>query len=135
MLCMTKKLKREALGILVAALSLLAPAVAPAANPLDATQAEAMLRLLQRCHAGVVPAQAIDPVMDLPGTRLIIGQQNVSRRVTAAQYREVLASACGGEIARVTPLEPGARAEKGVQGLTEDVWAVADLGQRPHRVA
>jgi hypothetical protein len=114
---MTKKLKREALGILVAALSL----VAHAANPVDATQAEAMLRLLERCHAGVVPLQAIDPVMDLPGTRLIIGQQNVSRRVTAAQYREILASACRGEIARVTPSEPGARAEKGVQGLTEDV--------------
>jgi NAD dependent epimerase/dehydratase family enzyme len=112
---MTKNLKREALGILVAALSLLAPAVAHAANPVDATQAEAMLRLLERCHAGRVPAQAIDQVMDLPGTRLIIGQQNVSRRVTAAQYREVLASACRGEIARVTPSEPGARAEKGAR--------------------
>src|SRR5882757_3521116 len=94
--CMTKKLKREALGILVAMLSFVATAVVPAANPADATQAQAMLRLLERCHAGGVPAQAIDPVMDLPGTRLIVAQQNVSRRVTAAQYREVLASACRG---------------------------------------
>ena len=114
---MTKNLSRQALGILVAALSL----AAHAANSVDVTQATAMLRLLERCHAGVVPSQAIDQVMDLPGTRLIIGQQNVSRRVTPAQYRAVLVAACGGEIARVTPSEPGARAEKGVQGLTEDV--------------
>jgi hypothetical protein len=80
-----------------------------------------MLQLLERCHAGVVPPEAIDQVMDLPGTRLIIGQQNVSRRVTPAQYRAVLAAACGGESARITPSEPGARAEKGVQGLSNDV--------------
>jgi hypothetical protein len=43
------------------------------------------------------------------------------RRVTAAQYRAILASACSGEVARITPSEPGARAEKGVQGLTQDV--------------
>jgi hypothetical protein len=114
---MTKNLRRQALGILVAALSL----AAHAANSVEVTQARAMLRLLERCHAGVVPSQAIDQVMDLPGTRLIIGQQNVSRRVTPAQYRAVLAAACGGEIARITPSEPGARAVKGVQGLTEDV--------------
>src|SRR6266403_788363 len=114
---MAKKSRRGALGILVTALSV----VAHAANSVDVAQAEAMLRLLERCHAGVVRPKAIDEVMDLPGTRLIIGQQNVSRRVTPAQYREVLASACGGEIARITPSEPGARAEKGAQGLAEDV--------------
>jgi len=92
-----------------------------AANTVDSVQAQAMLNLLERCHLGGVPAQAIDQVMDLPGTRLIVGQQNVSRRVTAAQYREVLASTCRGEIAQVRPSEPGARAEKGVQGLTDDV--------------
>jgi hypothetical protein len=110
-------LKRQTLGILVAALSLFSHA----ANSVDVTQAEAMVQLLERCHAGGVSAQAIDQVMDLPGTRLILGQQNISRRVTSAQYREVLASACRGEIARVKPSEPGARAEKGVQGLMEDV--------------
>ncbi len=114
---MTRKLKRGTFGIVVAGLSLMARA----ANSVDVTQAEGMLRLLELCHAGRVSQPTIDQVMDLPGTRLIIGQQNVSRRVTPAQYREVLASACGGNIARVTPSEPGARAEKGVQGLTEDV--------------
>jgi hypothetical protein len=133
---MTKKLRRWALGILVAGLSL----VAHAANSVDVTQADGMLRLLERCHSGVVPPRAIDEVMDLPGTRLIIGQQNVSRRVTPAQYREVLASACRGEIARVTPSEPGARAEKGVQGLTEDVgpsliWGRDHIGLLQQRVA
>jgi hypothetical protein len=107
----------RALGIVVTGLSL----TAYAANSVDVTQAEGMLQLLERCHSGAVAPQVIDQVMDLPGTRLIIGQQNISRRVTPAQYRAVLSSACRGEIARVTPSEPGARAEKGVQGLTEDV--------------
>jgi len=65
-----KKLRRQALGILVAALSL----VAHAANSVEVTHSSAVLRLLERCHAGVVPSQAIDQVMDLPGTRLIIGR-------------------------------------------------------------
>jgi Putative zinc dependent peptidase (DUF5700) len=95
--------------------------VASAANVVDATQAQAMVQLLESCHAGAVSPHAIDQLMDLPGTRLIIGQQNISRRITSAQYRSVLVSACGGEIAKLQPSESGARADKGVQGLTEDV--------------
>jgi hypothetical protein len=43
-------LKRQTLGILVAALSLFSHA----ANSVDVTQAEAMVQLLERCHAGGV---------------------------------------------------------------------------------
>ena len=95
--------------------------LASAQNTVDTTQAQAMLKLLESCHAGDVPPAAIEQVMDLPGTRLIIAQQNISRRITSAQYQAVLASACKGETADIQPSEPGARAEKGVQGLTRDV--------------
>ena len=87
----------------------------------DATQAQAVVGLLRECSAGPVSAQAIDRVIALSGTQLIIGQQNISRRITTAQYREVLVAACSGAVAHVKPFEAGARAEKGAQGLTEDV--------------
>lgn len=99
----------------------------------DATQAQAMLGLLRECSSGSVSAQAIDRVIALPGTQLIIGQQNISRRITAAQYRDVLIAACKGEVAHIEPSEAGARAEKGAQGLTEDV-APSLIWGRQHAV-
>lgn len=105
------------------------PVCAKTETTVDATQARAMLALLQRCHKGPVPPQDIAQVIALPGTQLIIGQQNISRRITPQQYEAVLTSACKGETAHLNPSEPGARAEKGVKGLTQDVapsllWAV-----------
>ena len=80
-----------------------------------------MVKLLQDCHAGEVPDRRIEQVMLLPGTQLIVAQQNISRRITSAQYRAVLVSACKGEIAQIEPFDSGARAKKGVQGLIGDV--------------
>ena len=96
-------------------------AAANALDAVDTTQSQAMIDFLERCHEGAVPPEAMEQVMGLPGTQLVIAQQNISRRITAAQYRTTLVSACRGEIARLQPSEPGARAEKGVEGLTEDV--------------
>jgi hypothetical protein len=87
----------------------------------DFTQAQAMLELLRSCHDKRVPTGAIDRVLALPGTGLVLQQQNISRRVTAQQYREVLHAACVGKVADVKPAETGARAEKGLAGLTQDV--------------
>jgi hypothetical protein len=97
----------------------------------DATQAEAMLQLLEQCKAGTAPELALERVIALPGTQLIIRQQNISRRITPQQYETVLQSACRGEVAHVEPSEPGARAEKGAQGLMEDV-APALIWGREH---
>lgn len=109
----------------------LALPVASAQNTVDATQAVGMVNLLERCHVGGVPHTTIEQVIRLPGTQLIIAQQNISRRITSAQYRAVLTSACKGEIAHIQPSESGARAEKGVQGLTRDV-APSLLWARDH---
>jgi hypothetical protein len=91
------------------------------ASAVDATQAETLLQFLAGCRAGPVSSDAVERVLALPGTQLIIGQQNISRRITAAQYRVVLAGACRGEVATITPSEPGRRAEKGMEGLLQDV--------------
>jgi len=95
-----------------------------AANALDAvdtTQSQAMIDFLDVCHDGTVPPAALEKVMGLPGTQLIVAQQNNSRRITPVQYRATLVSACRGEIPHLQPSEPGTRAEKGVEGLIGDV--------------
>jgi hypothetical protein len=100
---------------------LLAWGVASAQTPIDTTQAQAMVKLLQDCRTGEVPNQEIEEAILLPGTQLIVAQQNISRRITAAQYKAVLVAACKGEIAQIEPFDSGARAKKGVQGLIGDV--------------
>jgi len=95
-----------------------------AANALgvvDAVQSQAMIDFLDGCRDGKVPPAELEKVMGLPGTQLIVAQQNISRRITSAHYRATLVSACRGELPRLQPSESGARAEKGVEGLTEDV--------------
>ena len=82
-----------------------------------------MLDLLHSCHDGPVPEERIERIVGLPGSALVVEQQNISRRVTVEQYRDVLQAACAGKIAHVEPAEAGARARaaKGVTGLTQDV--------------
>ena len=80
-----------------------------------------MLEWLRSCHANQVTPAEMERVISLPGTELVVGQQNISRRVTMQQYREVLQAACSGKIADIKPAEPGTRADKGVTGLIEDV--------------
>jgi Putative zinc dependent peptidase (DUF5700) len=106
--------------LLVALLKLLPSAVQAQTSP-DFTQADAMINLLRACHANKASQSDFDRVIPLAGTELVVAQQNISRRVTMQQYREVLEAACAGSVADVGPAEPGARAEKGVQGLTKDV--------------
>jgi hypothetical protein len=100
---------------------ILALGVASVQIPVDTTQAQTMVKLLQACHTGKVPDQGIEQAMLLPGTQLIVAQQNISRRITSAQYRAVLVDACKGKVAQIEPFDSGARAKKGVQGLIEDV--------------
>jgi Putative zinc dependent peptidase (DUF5700) len=87
----------------------------------DFTQAEAMLDFLRSCAASKATPQELDRVIAFPGTGLVVEQQNISRRVTMEQYRGVLQAACAGQIAAVKPAEAGTRAERGVEGLTQDV--------------
>src|SRR5436190_2367620 len=100
---------------------LLWSSAANALGAVDTMQSQALIDFLDGCHDGTVPSAALERVMGLPGTQLIVAQQNISRRITPAQYRATLVSACRGELPRLQPSEPGARAEKGVEGLIGDV--------------
>jgi hypothetical protein len=100
---------------------ILACTTASAQSPVDATQAQAMVKLLEACHAGEVSEPAIDELLAMPGTRLIIAQQNISRRITSEQYRAVLVAACKGGTAYIQPSDTGTRSQKGLQGLIGDV--------------
>jgi hypothetical protein len=100
--------------------SLLTPQALAQQAP-DFTEAEAMLHFLQSCAGGKASPQELDRLIALPGTELVVEQQNISRRVTMEQYRSVLQAACARKIAVVKPAEAGTRAERGVEGLTQDV--------------
>lgn len=117
-----RSLRTLALKALFPLLALtLLPGYAFSQNTPDFSQAQAMLELLRSCRNGKVSAEAINRVVSLPGTGLVIQQQNISRRVSVQQYTNVLQAACAGKVADVTPSEVGARAEKGALGLTQDV--------------
>ena len=99
------------------------PPTAPPASAMDVEQAERMLELL----AHPSPAQ-IDRVMTSPGTDLIVRQQNISRRITAAQYRAVLAGITADAPPAIAAADDSERAARGVRGLTEDVWPALHWG-------
>jgi len=89
----------------------------------DATQADAMLALLK----APAPAQ-VDAVMAAPGTALIVAQQNLSRRVTAEQYRTVLSAIAMERAPAIAPVDDSERAKRGVTGLVDDVWPALHWG-------
>jgi len=86
---------------------LLSSGVVHALDAVDTTQSQAMIDFLDRCHDGTVPPEAIERVMALAGTQLVIAQQNISRRITPAQYRAALVSACRGEMPACNLQSPG----------------------------
>ena len=104
----------------------------------DFTQAERMLELLSA--QGSPTAAQLDGVMATRGTQLILEQLNVSRDVTAAQYRTVLAAAIVEAAPALSPTDGGERAARGVRVLREDVWpalhwGAANVGVLGERIA
>ena len=82
----------------------------------DVHQAESFLALMK------VPAEerAVDDFLQLHGTELILAQQNVSRTVTAAEYREAMIAALRGKTPNLAQHD-APRAARGVEGLLNDV--------------
>ena len=105
------------------------PAPAPAATgSVDFAQAERVLEALRGAARGALTPGLIDQVMASPGTDLIVRQQNVSRRVTAAQYRTILAALGADTAPAVEPADASERAARGVRGLRDDVWPALHWG-------
>jgi hypothetical protein len=105
-----------------AALMLSAPE--PKASAIDFTQAEHMLALLDARPP--TPSQ-VDTVLAARGTALIVGQLNLSRHVTEAQYRAVVAALGDAAAPEIAPADESERAKRGVAGL-HDVWQVLRWG-------
>src|SRR6185503_12353699 len=100
-----------------------APAVALEA---DFTQAERALEVLS---AQEPPTDAqLDAVMATAGTKQILKQLNASRKVTAEQYRAVLAAAAAESAPAVAPADGGVHAARGVRYLREGVWPALNWG-------
>jgi hypothetical protein len=68
----------------------------------DFTQADAMLALLAAAE----------------GTALLVGQMNLNRRVSAAQYLAVLAAIDDTTAPAIEPIDDSERAARGVNGLS-----------------
>ena len=101
------------------------PPTPPTHDPVDLSQADTMLALLRARPP--TPAH-IDAVMAAPGTALIVKQQNLSRRVTAAQYRTTLSAITADTAPAIEPADIGERAKRGVAGLRDDVWPALHWG-------
>jgi hypothetical protein len=89
---------------------------------LDTAQAEVMLEYLELASKGPVDDSAVTAVLAEPGTSLIIGQMNLMRRVTEDQYATILRSIRSDEPPEIAPADESERSQRGVVGLTQNVW-------------
>jgi hypothetical protein len=102
-----------------------APARAPSIEP-DFTQAERVLEVLSA--QGPPTAAQLDAVMATAGTQLILKQLNNSGKVTAEQYRAVLAAASAETAPAIEPADDGEPAAHGVRSLRSAVWPALHWG-------
>lgn len=97
------------------------PFPARAQRRLDDSQARLVLRFLGAVEKNEDAKPLIDSIMAAPGTGLVIAQQNLSRRVSAAEYREVLVAFAEHRDPRIAVDTTDPRAVKGREGLLHDV--------------
>lgn len=97
-------------------------------HSLDDSQASLFLRYLAAVAAHRPATALVDSVLDAKGTALVIAQQNLSRRVSAAEYREVLVAAAERREPRIPVPDGDPRAAKGREGLLHDVLPCIEWG-------
>lgn len=121
------------LGIGLAGLGFLAlfglPLAAQVAGPvsreavtLDPGQAYQMLDFLDAVARGEADRAHMDAVMRADGTGMIVGQMNLVRKVSPAQYREILTAMAEAREPVLEPVDGSRRAARGVRGLMREVW-------------
>ncbi len=122
--------------IVLAVLAVLAAAKAGAgqttAHRLDDSQPRAFLRFLEAVAQHRDARPLVDTLLASPGTGLVIAQQNVVRRVTAAEYREILLAVAEEREPRLEYDGNDPRSAKGAEGLVRDVlpalrWGAAHV--------
>ena len=91
---------------------------------LDFTQAEVMLDFLNSLAGGEEVTSKIDPLLQCIGTKLVIRQMNLARKVSEDQYRTLLNGLISDRLPVIEPVDSSARAAMGVKGLIDNVWPV-----------
>ena len=97
------------------------------AEAADFTQADEMLELLEAVPSASAAAQ-VDAVLNARGTDLIVAQQNISRKVTKAQYATLLRQLAAGQSPALEPADGSERARRGLEGLLKNVWPSLQWG-------
>jgi hypothetical protein len=87
----------------------------------DIAQAESVVELLESVARGETRYDLVQAIMQLEGTSLIVGQLNLARRVSPAQYEQLLTAFVERRSPSIPPLDDGMRARRGVEGLG-DAW-------------
>ncbi len=100
----------------------------PAQRSAEVGQARLMLEVLRAAAAGPLTEVQMEAVMSSRGTQLVIEQQNLSRQVTPAQYRALLAGLSRAELPALPSTGDGERARHGLDGLRRDVWPALRWG-------
>jgi len=98
------------ISVVLAAMGSLAHAQSKA----DYAEADLMLDILRVAAHGPVPQGKIDEVMASPGMRMIVSQQNISREVSAEQYRTLLNGLHESELPKIKAMDESERARRGV---------------------
>lgn len=110
---------------LLAVMAVLAAADATAAQTtthrLDDSQPRVLLRYLEAVAQHRDARPLVDTLMASRGTGLVIAQQNLVRRVTAAEYREILLAVAEVREPRLEFDANDPRSQKGAEGLVRDV--------------
>ncbi len=89
---------------------------------LDMTQAEAVLTYLEGIAQGRDVHGSIKPLAAMKGTKLLIGQMNLARRVSDDQYELILTGLIDRALPEIQPVDSSERALRGVEGLRNRVW-------------
>ncbi len=99
-----------------------------AGQGLDATQADRMLDFLTSISEERHEPELLDAVMSSEGTKLIVGQMNLARRVSMTQYRILLTGLMEGRKPEIMPVDSTARSRNGVVGLLDNAWPLLTWG-------
>jgi hypothetical protein len=87
-----------------------------------------MLDLLESISEGRHEPERLDAVMRSEGTELIVGQMNLARRVSMAQYRTMLTGLMEASKPEIEPVDSTARSRNGVVGLLDNAWPLLNWG-------
>jgi len=81
-----------------------------------------MLQFFQSVATRGATESDVDKLLTMEGTKLVIAQQNISRTVSTAQYRELLTALAAGRDPDISPVRDDDRSRNGVKGLLKDDW-------------